>query len=96
MIATLVCVGLDMLEVVVGIKAGGREEEKAREGAEVKRFLCAAVEGLGFCWNVEVTATERLRLDRRGVKKGRRKAEENSLKVDGIEKERLKGCENRV
>jgi hypothetical protein len=58
------------------------EEEKGREGAvEEKGFLCAAVAGLGFCWKAEVTATERLRLERRGVRKGRRKVEENSLKA---------------
>ena len=48
---------------------------------EVKGFLYAVVVELGFCWKADVTATERLRLERRGVRRGRRKAEENSLKV---------------
>jgi hypothetical protein len=61
-------------------KPGAWEEEKRREGAvEEKGFLCAAVVGLGFCWKADVTATERPRLERRGLRKGRRKVEENSL-----------------
>lgn len=64
-------------------KAGVGEEEKVRKGAEEKGFLCAAVVGIGFCWKVEDTATERLTLDRRDARKGRRKVEENSLKVAG-------------
>ena len=39
------------------------------------------VVGLGFCWKAEVTATERLKLERREVRRGRRKVEENSLKA---------------
>jgi hypothetical protein len=63
-------------------KVGAWEEEKGREGAaEENAFLCAAVVGLGFCWKADVTATESVRLDRRGVRSGRRKVEENSLKV---------------
>jgi hypothetical protein len=65
------------------------EDEKGREGAvEENGFLCAAVVGLGFCWKADVTATERLRLERRGVRKGRRKVEENSLKVEARRDER--------
>jgi hypothetical protein len=39
------------------------------------------VVGLGFCWKADVTAAERPRLERRGLRKGRRKAEENSLMI---------------
>jgi hypothetical protein len=60
----------------------GTWEEKGREGAgEENGFLCAAVVGLGFCWKADVTATESVRLERKGVRSGRRKVEENSLKV---------------
>jgi hypothetical protein len=63
-------------------KLGAWEEEKGREGAaEENGFLCAAVVGLGFCWKADVTATESVRLERKGVRSGRRKVEENSLKV---------------
>ena len=63
-------------------KVGAWEEEKGREGAaEENGLLCAAVVGLGFCWKADVTATESVRLERRGVRSGRRKVEENSLKV---------------
>ena len=60
----------------------GTWEEKGREGAaEENGFLCAAVVGLGFCWKADATATESVRLERKGVRSGRRKVEENSLKV---------------
>jgi hypothetical protein len=63
-------------------KLGAWEEEKGDEGAVAENgFLCAAVVGWGFCWKADVTATERLRLERRGVRRGRRNVEENSLKV---------------
>jgi hypothetical protein len=63
-------------------KVGLWEEEKGREGAaEENGFLCAAVVALGFCWKADVTATESVRLERKGVRSGRRKVEENSLKV---------------
>jgi hypothetical protein len=63
-------------------KLGVWGEEKGREGAaEENGFLCAAVVGLGFCWKADVTATESVRLERKGVRSGRRKVEENSLKV---------------
>ena len=45
--ATLVC-GVDILVVTLEEKVEGREEEKVREGAVEKGFLCAAVVGLGL------------------------------------------------
>ena len=55
-------------------KVGVWEEEKGREGAvEENGFLCAAVVVLGFCWKADVTATESVRLERKGVRSGRRK-----------------------
>lgn len=78
MMATLVWGTLDMLE---GGEKLAEWEEKEREAATAENgFLCAAV-GLGLCWKADVTATERLRLERRGWRKGRRNVEENSLKV---------------
>ncbi len=69
------------MEGLVEEKAEEREEEKVREGTEVRGFLCTAVVGLGRSWNAEVTATERLTLDRRGVRKRRRNVEENVIVV---------------
>ena len=87
--ATLVCgtvaVDEDILEGRAE-KLEEWEEEKGREGGVAENgFLYAAVVvGLGgFCWKTEVTATERLRLERREVRSGRRKVEENSLKSGG-------------
>ena len=76
MMATLVCGG-----VIFGLEVDVEKEEEweaGRKGAFEKGFLGAVV-GYGFCWKVEVAARERVRLERRGVRRGRRKVEENSL-----------------
>jgi hypothetical protein len=78
-------------------KPAACEEEKGRKGAvEDNGFLCAAADGLGFCWKADVTATETPRLERRDVRKGRRKVEENSLMIvvltREVEDRRDRGC----
>ena len=61
------------------VTAEAKERTNA-EGAK-KAGLVVAVKGCGFCWRAEDAARERVALERRPVKRRRRKIEENSLKV---------------